>query len=122
MQREENGVNFTLFETNFGNNNSMYSIQLNTNLGSANYGPCGQRIIQKPSANGEVLKLQLYVDTGNASHVEHKFELGLFPNNINKWKLEIEYMDAQNAVIKDVKTEQAEGEAEPRPIKEGTLG
>lgn len=120
MQREENGVNFTLFREEFGTTN-RYSIQVNTNLDSQNFEPCGYRILSKPISEIETLELLLYIREGNASHVNHDFELGFFPNILESWQFEIKYIDAENGVIKDVKTEQAEAESEPRPIKEGSL-
>lgn len=120
MQREEDGINFTLFKENFGTTN-RYSIQVNTNFDSQNFEPCGYRILSKPANEADFLELLLYTTDGDSSHVTHGFELGFFPNTVETWQLDIKYIDSENGVIKDVKTEQAEAESEPRPIKEGTL-
>lgn len=113
-------VNYTLFETENGNQNS-YSLQFNTDFSSQTLENYGHQIISVPQQINDTLKIKLFVGPGNSSHIVHDFEIGLFPNNISNWKLDVEYRDNQGVKLKEVKTEQAEGEAEPRPIKEGTL-
>ncbi|MFK7787335.1 MAG: hypothetical protein AB8B56_19585 [Crocinitomicaceae bacterium] len=123
-EREENGVFFTLYRTSHVETNNLYSIQLNTDFPEESLESCGYKITTKPESENEKLHLQLFVRSGNYSHIKHDFEIGFFPNEINSWDLEIEYVEVDTNTVKDkkVKTVQAESEAEPRPVIEGMLG
>ena len=104
-------TNFTLFE-----NESNYEEQISTDFGSSNYEENGYEIVSYPTAEDETLLVKLFVNQGSDNYIVHEFPIGNFPNEIENWRLEIDYIDHNGTPIKKVIKEQAEGEAEPRPI------
>jgi hypothetical protein len=112
-------VNLTLYR--IGETVYNYEIQFSTVFEDANYQTSDYEVVSVPERAGETLMINLYVSSGRDSQIVHNVTVGEFPNSIPDWILDVQYLDQHGIVKKKVKTEQAQGDSEPRPIDQNRL-
>ncbi len=121
MIMNEQDFSYTLYKPDEENANSTleyYELQVSKEFSESSYTNSGIEILNIPSsANGE-LKIRLELKSGQDTKVIHEVDLGILPNYIPKWSIDIEYVDNEGNTIfrKKKNTEQAEIEAEPKPV------
>lgn len=112
-------VNLTLYRS--GDTVYNYEIQFSTIFEESNYQTADYTVVSIPETIGDTLAINLYISNGGDSHIVHNVTIGEFPNSIPNWILDVQYIDEHGIIKKRVKTEQAKGESEPRPIEQSRL-